>query len=109
MNAIIEFFTTLFTHRAMLRREIMVRNEVSENLIHLHEKRKELEAAILTLSHALVYITTPPPEPEPSVLKPVRFQRVSYAEAQQRFERANSARFRDMDAERTRKAQGTNR
>jgi hypothetical protein len=102
MNAITEFFTTLFTHRAIIRglhADVQDRNKK----IIVHEQATE------KLAHALVYITTPAPEPVEVPLKPIRLQRRSYSEEAFHFERTNSARFRDIDRERAKKAAQVNR
>ena len=102
MNRITEFFTTLFTHRAKI-------DTISDQLLLETEKRMAAESAVVTLAHALVYITTPAPEPVDVPLKPIRLQRRSYSEEAFHFERTNSARFRDIDRERAKKAAQVNR
>ena len=104
-----EFFVTLFNHRRTLRNiraEFAACKSACEELCALRDAQ---DAALGTLSRALVYAVTPPAEEEKPVLKPVRLFRPSYAQQQQMFERAHSARFREMDAERARKAQRTGR
>jgi hypothetical protein len=103
MNRIREFFVTLFTHRAVI-------SGLMTQLRDEQAKVAALEQAIRCRDHALVSLSAPFVEKDSSApLKPIRLQRMSYSEASRAFERANSARFRDQDAERARKAAIANR
>lgn len=84
MKRIFEFFTTLWNHRKM----------ISE----LQVKVVELQLCIRVRDLALESLSISIPEDLTINFKPIRLTRSSYAEAQNRFERQNSARFRIMDA-----------
>jgi hypothetical protein len=103
MNRIKEFFVTLFTHRTV----------ISRLMTQLYDEQAKVvtqDAAISVLAHALVHVATPPPVEEPTgPLKPFRVQRLTYSEQARVFERANSARFREIDAAARRKAAGVSR
>lgn len=93
-----EFFETLWYHRSIIQ-------ALTTDVNFWHKEAGQYEGATQTLSHALIYITTPPTveEEKPVALKPV-FQRRTYREQQVFVERQMSARFREMDAAKARKA-----
>jgi hypothetical protein len=104
-----EWFHQLFNFVTIIRRLEAENLALMERVSRLQEKNDDFDAAVSTLSHAIVYITTPPEEKEEPVLKPVRFQRRTYAEEAKFIERQWSARFRDQDAAKRRKDQAATR
>jgi hypothetical protein len=96
MSKILAFLKTLWYHRSIV-------SEKQQAYDTLWAKNVELEAAVSTLAHALVYAATPTPEPVVENLKPVRIMRRTYTQEARVFERVHSARFREMDAARQRK------
>lgn len=105
-----EWFHQLFNFVSIIRD---LKTQVSHKdgaLGVLADRFREQDAAISTLSHALVYITTPPPvEVEQPVVVREVFRRPTYTQVVRQYERQNSARFRAIDEAVARKAAETSR